>query len=653
MKRRFALLSFPLIATLLVFISGDLFEKARWPYFDWLQRTLTIEKTENVAVVTVDQYSLDYLEKSDGLVYPWPREVYAVIVLMADHHKAKAVAFDYLFTETSHAGVDDDKAFASIISDAKTPVFFPDSDPHLTIKRPVKEIRDAADGFGAVHLPRDSDLNLRRVPSLLPGPDDKQLPSLAESIFRSLTLSQKDKEHPPLIRFYPVESVPTISIAELLRGYRLLSENKPLPESLTPLKNRVWFIGVTAPGLHDFKPTPLGDKVSGVYLHAMGLENRMGQQHLKEKKEYVYLFSLIVAFLSTSLVFVFSSPIFSVLVSLLFSVSIPYFLSYILFSQQFWLSPLDIALTGLLASVLTFSYRFFFEWRERLQLSKSLENSMSSEMLQLIRQGKVQISRFGERRPIIILFSDLAGFTTLSEQLPPERLVQILNSYFDEVVHLILQNKGYVDKFIGDAVMAIWGAPIPNKDDVKNALQVAVSFKDSVAQVNALVAKEFPDIQTQLSARVGLHAGPAIVGNIGSEKRHNYTAIGDAVNLSARLESLCKQYSLECLVSGEVLELAQSTSHPDWLLIDQVGVKGKTQPTDIYSHFSGLPQEQKANYQKAFQLYQEKSWSQAISYWQQSLSIPSSSTMIQRCEKLLDHPDLNSFQEGVWYHDSK
>ena len=225
----------------------------------------------------------------------------------------------------------------------------------------------------------------------------------------------------------------------------------------------------------------------------------------------------------------------------------------------------------------------------------------------------------GKLKRVTLLFSDVVNFTSVSESYPPEKLVVHLSEYFEEVTQIIMKANGTIDKYIGDAVMAFWGAPIVDKDQALNACRAALALQHRLGNLNRQWAVEGKPV---LETRVGIHTGDVIVGNMGSSDRMNYTALGDTVNLAARLEGTNKMYHTSIIISEEVLSEVQD--HVLVRPVDLVAVKGKTRGVKIYELVgifqddpALLPSEAQVNYcklfSKAFQLYLERRWDAAIS----------------------------------------
>jgi adenylate cyclase len=175
------------------------------------------------------------------------------------------------------------------------------------------------------------------------------------------------------------------------------------------------------------------------------------------------------------------------------------------------------------------------------------------------------------------LFSDIRGFTTLSEKMDPQHLVALLNEYFTEMVNIVMDEGGVVDKYIGDAIMAVFGAPVAKPEDAANAVRAAVRMRIALRELNTrLAGRGLPPLRTG----IGIHTGVVVAGNIGSERRMEYTVIGDAVNLASRLESSTKEVGADVLISEDTYELTKSTIEAR--AMREITVKGRNQPVMTY-----------------------------------------------------------------------
>ncbi len=647
-RNRIISMAFIAMGVLAALLPQDFIRRSGWSIYDSFQKLTALESSENTAMILVDQKTLDRMADNEGLTFPFPREIYGVVAYLAKEVGARAVVYDILFTETSSRGRRDDQVFSEMLESSGLPIFFPGASQKGSVNDPVPKLKSRS-LYGGVHVKNEDDGIFRKIPDSLPGAKG-DIPSLGQSVYQYF---EKVPDHSrPFLHFYEPEAIPYTSFYNLLIAFRSLQEGEAIPEEVARLKDRVWIVGYSAPGLHDLKPTPLDPQAPGLILHTTSIENRFQNQGLKEisYRSLIFillLFILIVVWLPTQ----FNRPFMAITSLSSFVIFIPLLLSFFFWISSYWFNPLTLISSGLIAGGGQIAWIFHNQWKERLRFAKSLENTMSPEMVQLIKNGEVSVNRYGEVKNISILFSDLVGFTSLSEKLAPDDLVKVLNGYLDDIVDLIISERGYVDKFIGDAVMAIWGAPLNQKDHPSKALEAALKYSDTVKEFNQRVNADF-NIHVDLAARVGLHTADATVGNLGAKKRHNFTAIGDNVNLAARLESLCDNYDLYLLVSEDCYHQCRDDLKEKLFEIDCVIVKGKSVSTRIYSHIPKLERQALDDYSIALKNYYAGKWEEAKKSFIKA-SFPTANVMAKRCERLLKEGPGKYWKNGVWIYDTK
>ena len=649
---------------------GATFRRWGWPIYDSWQRFYAKPAPKDLAVILITQRSLDEFRDNPDLKlgWPWPREVYGAMVDTAGKLDAKSIVFDLVYDSPSVYGKSDDESFSqalgrflaipgrSIVFPAPTVPAF--QKPNPTILGDL----DSKLRYGAVNLPVEDDGVYRRVPSAFVAPDGRVYPALGSAAILEAPVSASASEDLKWLRFYSMDSIPTVDASEVFRLYQHEFHKGPLDDetkrAAETLRNKHWMIGLAAAGLYDLRPLPTDARAPGVFLHATSFlgESAPPLSEASWKIAISVFLSWGMVLVCLSLMATRPGPALLGAVATLF-LGLP-LTSWALWPLGVWLNPLPTMLgLGVMLAAFLF-YRFQTEWRERERLAKSIENSMSSSMVRMIRSGELQLARFGERRTISILFSDLSGFTSLSEQTDPARLVEILNLYLDECVDLVFLHEGYVDKFIGDAIMALWGAPVLGQTDhAKRALRAALDYEEAVRRFNRKAREIYGFDRDLFIARVGLHSGPAIVGNIGSRSRHNYTAIGDSVNLASRLEGLGKYYDVTLLISEDALREAGALDSKELYLIDRVAVKGRSSAIAIYGCTRGIPEEQIALYRFAFESYQKQEWKKAAEALAQASRVPPSQILLERCQRALAHGEvdqpLRQLKNGVWHHDEK
>jgi|JI10StandDraft_1071094.scaffolds.fasta_scaffold18748_5 adenylate cyclase len=359
-----------------------------------------------------------------------------------------------------------------------------------------------------------------------------------------------------------------VSAADLL--------SKRLPAG--SLKGRIILVGTTAPGLLDLRVTPVGETYPGVETHANVISGLLDGK-IFVKPDYAVGFEVVVLILA-GLILAFSLPLLSATRAVAASIAV----IAALVGFNFWLYlgygivlPLASALAmALTAFALNMSYGYFVESRSKRELANLFGTYVPPELVDEMVKDPDSYSMKATNKELTVMFCDMRGFTKLSEQMEPTQLQELLNSVFSRLTDLIRANRGTIDKYMGDCVMAFWGAPVDTPNHASLSVKTAMEMANAVRQLNEEhKAKGIPEI----GIGIGLNTGTMCVGDMGSDIRRSYTVIGDAVNLGSRLEGLSKAYGVDIVVSESTRKLAQDFA---WQELDKVRVKGKEQAVSIY-----------------------------------------------------------------------
>lgn len=359
-----------------------------------------------------------------------------------------------------------------------------------------------------------------------------------------------------------------VSASDVLRG--------KLPAA--QLRDKVVLVGSTAPGLQDLRATPVGGAYPGVEAHANLIARFLDGQgpvqpdyalgfDLAQIAIAGLLLGLLLPWLGAGLALALSISVFAALVGL----NLWLFLSH---SLVFPLATVLVMV--LLAFALNMSYGYFVESRTKRGLAHLFGTYVPPELVDEMVREPERYSMQAAMRELTVMFCDIRGFTTLSERMEPVQLQALLNTLFSRLTHVIRQQRGTIDKYMGDCVMAFWGAPVTAPDHAHLAVQAAL---DMVQAVHAVNTEHRAQGLPAIGVGVGLNTGPMCVGDMGSDVRRSYTVIGDAVNLGSRLEGLCKAYGVEIVASESTRAQAPVFV---WLELDRVRVKGKEQAVAIY-----------------------------------------------------------------------
>jgi adenylate cyclase len=344
------------------------------------------------------------------------------------------------------------------------------------------------------------------------------------------------------------------------------------------LKDKIVIIGTSAAGLLDLRVTPVQNLYAGVEVHANILSSLLDQT-IKSRPSNI-LIAELAELLLICLAAIFVFPRLSVFLSaIIFSVLLASGIAFNFYCWAIWnidtILATPITLLTALYGIQIF-FGFFFESRKKKQMGNMFGQYIPPELVEQMSQSDEEFSLKGESREMTVLFSDVRGFTTISEGMEPQELCELINDILTPVTRVIHEHKGTIDKYIGDAIMAFWGAPMHNPQHATYAVRAGLAILQALTTIQKdFKAKGWPEVDIG----IGLNTGKMSVGNMGSQFRIAYTIMGDAVNLGSRLEGLTKQYGVKMIVSESTLQAAPEFTYRE---LDKVRVKGKHKPITIY-----------------------------------------------------------------------
>ncbi len=501
----------------------------------------------------------------------------------------------------------------------------------------LPEFQKSAAGAGHFNPLIDIDGTSRRVP-LLVEHQGQYYEALSLAIVRNLL------GNPPIIPGYPegssggyagmewldltgaggdVMRIPVDENAATLipyrgyeRSFRYISITDVLNDRIPKeeLAGRVMVVGTTAPGLMDLRATPVGATYPGVEIHA-NLIAGMLDGAIKHKPPYI-LGADVLLVLIAGAVMVFLLPMFSPLRATIVGAMVMLLMLSVNFS--FWHSAnvvLPLA-NGMIAIVLLYamnmSWGYFVESRTKRQLTGLFGQYVPPELVEEMSRDPENYSMAGRKAELTVLFSDIRGFTTISEGLEPNELATLMNEYLGAMTLVVRKHRGTLDKYIGDAIMAFWGAPVDDPEHAKNSILTGLEMNIALQELNKdLMSRGWPE----LKIGVGVNTGPMTVGDMGSKVRQSYTVMGDAVNLGSRLEGITKQYGVGFIAGESTRELVKKEFV--FRELDRVRVKGKVEPVGIYEPL-GLEGEVPKSvldelkvWNQALRAYRAQDWDQA------------------------------------------
>jgi adenylate cyclase len=693
---------------LILYIPGylDIWELKTW---DWRVSLLAkpAPTTNKIRLILLDQQSLYWGEKDNALSWPWPREVYNPIIQFCQQGGAKALAFDVVYTEPSSYGVDDDKAFSSAIKDfgnfvgavslsrssgsgektwpayAPAPAFKIQGLDEWLLKMegsdliyssasfPVQEIASAAGILGDVQSVPDGD-NVYRRAALFHVFDGKVIPSLGLAPYLvahpgtvikiesgNLFIDDKkipiDKQGKSILNFRRLSDTSTsysaISAAAVIRS-ELSVQNGEKP-SIDPayFKDAYVFFGYSASGLYDLRPTPLSGILPGVVIYATMLDNILaGDFFSSVSKTSVIIITLVIAILAglaTSSV----SRIARSSVVYLFFIIIPIALALLAYRQNIWF-PVVVPETGVVLTLFSALIIYYAtEGRQKMFIKNAFKQYLSHAVIEQLIQHPENLKLGGERRMLSIFFSDLEGFTTISEGLEPEALTALLNEYLTAMTDIIQEEGGTIDKYEGDAIIALWNAPVLQPDHAQRCVRSALRCQTKLAEMRPLLKER---LGKDLKMRIGMNSGPAVVGNMGSHAHFDYTMIGDAVNLASRLEGINKQFGTYTIISQSTMEQMDDL-YPVRELA-RVAVVGRKEPVVVYEPMMKDEFERRkkdfAVFAQGLDLFYKGDFSAAVKIFEGiETTDPAAGHYIRKCGDMIENPP--SEWNGVWVITSK
>lgn len=503
--------------------------------------------------------------------------------------------------------------------------------PMLGYSAPLPALQEAAAGGGFFSLMPDADGMVRRVP-LLARYDNRIYPALAVEAVRQFlflgkvrlpTESIAGSQHIDRLWLDDELSVPTDGLGRMLIPYRggkgsfpylpawKVLAGKEVPELLN---GAIVLIGTTAPGLFDVRATPVAAAYPGVEVHANVIAAMLDSRYLVEPSWAAGAnFSLaLIAGLLLAVVLPRLSPLVLVLATLAVGLGV------VLLTGWLWGSNglvLDVAAPLSLVTALgvfNLGWGFFFEARTKHRLKSMFGQYVPSALVEEMSKHPDEFGFSGQQRELSVLFSDIRSFTTISESLAADELKQLLNRYFTPITRIIFENSGTIDKYVGDMVMAFWGAPVDDADHAAHAIDAALQMLSETERLKVdFIRLGLPEI----SIGIGINSGVMNVGDMGSAYRRAYTVIGDAVNLASRLEGTTKYYGVDLVVGERTRELAGERFV--WRELDRVKVKGKEQPVHVFEPIcrredavAGLLDEL-SHHDTALAAFRERRWAEA------------------------------------------
>lgn len=425
-----------------------------------------------------------------------------------------------------------------------------------------------------------------------------------------------------------------------------LEETEDLREMV---EGKLVLVGDTSEMSHDIFETPVGE-VYGIEIIADTVATMMKQQPIRPAPfafEALVMLILLLAFFAVSQLKKFENLVFLLVIVVYSAINIHFYIYHgLVFS-------LSYPLVACFLSMITINlYLFMLERKQKTFIRGAFSQYLSPAVIDMIVKDPDKLKLGGERREMTAFFSDIQGFSTVSESLTPEELVQLLNEYLTSMCEVISSYNGTVDKFEGDAIIAFWGAPLDNPDHARDGCMAALDMQERNIELRKKLREEN---RPMLYTRMGINSGPIVVGNMGSATKTDYTMMGDNVNLAARLEGANKFYKTYTMIAENTYKLAEDSI--DVRYLDVVRVVGKNEPVKIYqllakkNQLAGSMQEVLEHYEKGMNCYKNLNFKDAIMNFENALKLEPEDgpclTYVNRCKMYLEQPPPKDW-DGVF-----
>ena len=655
-KDHFKLLAWNLIAVAIVALVHamglfDRFEEASVKARYWARGPVAPDP--RIAVVTIDQKSVNEMGP-----YPWTRDRHAQLISLLSQHGAKTIAFDVLFLEPDIDNPEDDEFLAASAAKSDRTVFgmlFNKTRKGAPAEPlfPIPALERVTADFGFVNVYPELSGLVSKAP-LWVDFEGTFVPSLAlatvaafegktpETLSKELRAVTENRWHEAHLNYtgwnaqldWPESSpFPFHSFVDVLRGRT----------EEGAFKDKIVIVGGTLHALFDYKPTVVSSVFPGLEIQANAVNNLLKNNFLRRvDTRWLLLIMLLIGVLWGFGMA--RAPVWAGAIAVIFSILGYTFLTYWFFSRHLLLINFATPLFAFFAAFLaTLIFQLDTSHREQEAIRNLFAEYTPPKLIDLMLNDPSKLKLGGEERDITVFFSDIAGFTAISESMDPARVVELLNDYQKSMTDVVFKYDGYLDKYIGDAIMAFWNAPLNQPDHPLLACRAALEQIHALAEFNRRVSLQGI---APVRARMGLHTGRALVGRMGPDSRRTYTAIGDSINLGSRLEGANKYYGTGVIISEPTHKAAAAEIEAREL--DLIRVQGKTQPIRIFeltAMKNGLPPETKAAhglFSDGIRLYRARRFADAMDLFvavDRALpGDPPTGIYIQRCRRFFEVP---------------
>ena len=620
--------------------------------------------SDKIVIIAIDDESIqDNTKNRLGRYWDWPRTYHKEVLEKLEEAGARVVAFDLTFAEESNT------------------VSKREIEEVITNKNPEKIAEKLEVYHPAISHPADIAFSesLKKygnvVLAAIEGKNPIQLFAENAAVGNVNTFADRDG----IVRRTPLENNFALKIAQQYSPTAIDTYEVPLEDgeiminyfanpyeypsisykdiyfgNAPDLTDKIALVGVTTQMVQDHAPTPKNPDIQmpGVEIHANTIQTILDREYLQNQSQlsetlWIIGLALAVAFILSFLnIWIASAVILGIAGGY-------YGYAHLMYARGTIPNMIYPFITIALAYVATLAYKYFAELRDKMYIKDAFGRYLSPNVMREVLKNPDLLHLGGTKRNVTVFFSDIANFTTISEGMKPEELVSQINDYLSEMTDIIMELGGTLDKYVGDAIVAYFGAPIDMEGHAGIACEAALRMRERLPRLHKKWKAEGKPLA---DFRIGINTGYVVVGNVGSEKRFDYTVLGDEVNLGSRLEGANKKYETRVMIS-ETTALALGSAFIVRKL-DLLRVKGKTRPVRVYeligradTALSGEGRELLKRYNAGMQLYGERKFADALAEFNAALEIypddGPSKLYRQRCEVLRDFPPASDW-DGVF-----
>jgi len=592
----------------LIALQNTLFlQRAEWFVFDRLTQWTAASRPldPSLAVVAIDDYSLNALgsAQTKSWSWPWPRGAYADLIAYLKTAGAREIWIDLFFVTPDPDSFQDDELRG--VAAAAGNVHFGQGEHSVSLFQPTFDVTlpPMNEKEAVIH----GDLGGEHLLAWPPAFEDLRKQKNSPITSAAFLVIEGEKL---------LKSLPADDRTQPEKVAALWAEPKALPLA-ERFRDKIVYIGVTAGSGYDYKAFPISNREPSTMLHVVARSNELQRGFFREIPDWLHdLLVLACCFLVSDL-FRRMPNFHRYTAGVVVVMALITAIACLLFMERIWVRPVLYNLAVVATFTLVTAVNYVREGRKRRMTEELFGKFVSKKIVDRLVTRPDQLKLGGEKAELTVLFSDLSGFTTLSESMPSDVLLRFLNTYLNEMSELIYEREGTLDKYIGDAIMAFWGAPDASPDHAWKACHAALACQTRLAELAPIWEEQYG---AKLVARIGINTDEMTVGLVGSNRLHNYSVIGDAVNLASRLEGANKAFGTSILIAQRTLDLARGKI--EVRPVAKLQVKGKSKPVMVYellARAGELNENQRAAQQaftEAFTAFLRRDWQQAERFLQ-------------------------------------